>query len=67
MNHDKTQLIFDHLQRLIRDKLKDPKLDNSKEMDVVHKQINDIILDELGMKNTFGYYKDEIRKDIYGE
>lgn len=67
MTHDKQQEVFDELQRLIRDKNKDPNLDLSRELEEVHKQINGIILDELGMGDTFGYSEEEVSKDIYGE
>jgi hypothetical protein len=59
--------IFNEYERLVSARLKDPNLDNSKEMEVLHMKLNDVILGELGMKNTFGYYESEVRKDTYGE
>jgi len=48
----KPQEIFDAYEKLLSDRLKDPDMDNSAKAEELHKKLNDIILDELGMKDT---------------
>lgn len=55
----KPQEIFDAYEKLLNERLENPGLDNSAKTEELHKKLNDMILDELGMKDTFGYSGEE--------